>query len=35
MLATMPQLMAESMQAGQQVVMPRVVAIMQKLEQPK
>ncbi|MCS0580891.1 DUF2059 domain-containing protein [Massilia pinisoli] len=35
MLATMPQLMAESMQAGQQVVMPRVAAIMHKLEQPK
>jgi hypothetical protein len=35
MLATMPQLMSESMQAGQQVVMPRVAAIMQKLEQPK
>ena len=34
-LATMPQLMSESMQAGQQVVMPRVAAIMQKLEQPK
>lgn len=35
MLATMPQLMSESMQVGQQVVMPRVAAIMQKLEQPK
>jgi len=35
MLATMPQLMAESMQVGQQVVIPRVAAIMQKLEQPK
>jgi hypothetical protein len=31
----MPQLMSESMQAGQQVVMPRVAAIMRKLEQPK
>jgi hypothetical protein len=32
MLITMPQLMSESMQAGQQVVMPRVAAIMQKLQ---
>jgi hypothetical protein len=35
MLATMPQLMSESMQIGQQVVMPRVTAVMQKLQQPK
>lgn len=31
MLATMPQIMNESMQLGQRVVMPRVAAIMQKM----
>jgi hypothetical protein len=31
MLATMPQLMGESMQIGQQVVMPRVSAALQKM----
>jgi len=35
MLAATPQLITESMQAGQQVVMPRVAAIMQKLKKPK
>lgn len=34
MLTTMPQLMSESMQMGQRVIMPHVVAVMQKM-QPK
>lgn len=32
MLATMPQLTAESMQMSQRVVMPRIAAVMQKLQ---
>ena len=32
MLATMPQVMGESMQMGQTIVMPRIAAIMQKVQ---
>lgn len=32
MLATMPQVMGESMQMGQNIVMPRIAAIMQKVQ---
>jgi hypothetical protein len=35
MLATMPQLMGESMQLGQQIVRPRVAAVLQKMQQKK
>jgi len=32
MLTSMPQLMNESMQSGQRIVMPRIARIMQKLQ---
>lgn len=35
MLATMPQLMAESMKAGQAIVAPRINAVMQKMQAKK